>query len=59
MADDEPFHLRCDLDEASARLERIAALGYDDALLTALNHTEADITEDDLVALRGLVPRPR
>jgi len=58
LADDEPFHLRCDLDEAGARLERIAALGYDDALLTALNHTEADITEDDLVALRGLVPRP-
>ena len=57
LADDEPFHLRCDIQEAGARLQRVAELGYDDALLTSLNHTEADITEADLVALRGLVKR--
>jgi alkanesulfonate monooxygenase SsuD/methylene tetrahydromethanopterin reductase-like flavin-dependent oxidoreductase (luciferase family) len=57
LADDEPFHLRCDLQEAGARLQRIAELGYDDALITALNHTEADITAADLEHLRALVPR--
>jgi alkanesulfonate monooxygenase SsuD/methylene tetrahydromethanopterin reductase-like flavin-dependent oxidoreductase (luciferase family) len=55
LGDDEPFHLRCDLTEAGARLQRIAELGYDDVLLTNLNHTEADITEEHLVALRQLV----
>src|SRR5205085_3051199 len=57
LADDEPFHLRCDLDEAGARLQRVVELGYDDALLTNLNHTVADITETDLANLRSLVAR--
>ena len=57
LRDDEPFHLKCGLEEAGARLQRIVELGYDDALLTALNHTEADIAEDQLIALRGLVSR--
>jgi alkanesulfonate monooxygenase SsuD/methylene tetrahydromethanopterin reductase-like flavin-dependent oxidoreductase (luciferase family) len=57
LRDDEPFHLRCGLDEAGARLQRIVELGYDDTLLTALNHTEVDITEAHLVALRALVKR--
>jgi alkanesulfonate monooxygenase SsuD/methylene tetrahydromethanopterin reductase-like flavin-dependent oxidoreductase (luciferase family) len=57
LGDDEPFHLRCDLAEAGERLARIVELGYDDVLLTNLNHTEADITQEHLVALRGLVPR--
>jgi hypothetical protein len=53
--DDEPFHLRCGVQEAGERLQRLVDLGYDDTLLTALNHTEDDITHEDLVALRGLV----
>ena len=57
LRDDEPFHLKCGLDEAGERLQRIVDLGYDDALLTALNHTEADIDEAQLVALRGFVKR--
>jgi alkanesulfonate monooxygenase SsuD/methylene tetrahydromethanopterin reductase-like flavin-dependent oxidoreductase (luciferase family) len=55
LKDDEPFHLRCDVQEAGVRLQRLADLGYDDTLLTALNHTEDDITHADLVALRALV----
>ena len=55
LKDDEPFHLRCGLQEAGERLQRLVDLGYDDTLLTALNHTEDDITHEDLVALRGLV----
>jgi alkanesulfonate monooxygenase SsuD/methylene tetrahydromethanopterin reductase-like flavin-dependent oxidoreductase (luciferase family) len=55
LKDDEPFHLRCDVQEAGERLQRLVDLGYDDALLTALNHTEDDITHADLVALRALV----
>jgi alkanesulfonate monooxygenase SsuD/methylene tetrahydromethanopterin reductase-like flavin-dependent oxidoreductase (luciferase family) len=57
LGNDEPFHLRCGIDAAGERLARIAELGYDDVLLTNLNHTEADITEEHLVALRALVPR--
>jgi alkanesulfonate monooxygenase SsuD/methylene tetrahydromethanopterin reductase-like flavin-dependent oxidoreductase (luciferase family) len=57
MSDDEMFHLRCDPEEAGARLHRIAELGYDDVLLTNLNHTEADFPEEHLVALRSLVAR--
>jgi alkanesulfonate monooxygenase SsuD/methylene tetrahydromethanopterin reductase-like flavin-dependent oxidoreductase (luciferase family) len=56
LTDDEPFHLKCDLEEAGHRLARVAELGYDDALLTALNHTEDDISEADLINLRALVP---
>jgi hypothetical protein len=55
LADDEPFHLRCDPDEARRRLQRLADLGYDDVLLTSHNHTVEDINEDDLVVLRSLV----
>jgi alkanesulfonate monooxygenase SsuD/methylene tetrahydromethanopterin reductase-like flavin-dependent oxidoreductase (luciferase family) len=57
LKDDEPFHLRCGVEEAGERLQRLVDLGYDDTLLTALNHTEDDITHQDLVALRGLVKR--
>jgi alkanesulfonate monooxygenase SsuD/methylene tetrahydromethanopterin reductase-like flavin-dependent oxidoreductase (luciferase family) len=57
LADDESFHVRCDPQEAGARLQRLADLGYDDVLLTSLDHTEADITEDDLSTMRALVPR--
>lgn len=57
LADDAPFHLRCGLEEAGERLQRVADLGYDDVLLTSLNHTVADISEVDLVSLRALVRR--
>jgi alkanesulfonate monooxygenase SsuD/methylene tetrahydromethanopterin reductase-like flavin-dependent oxidoreductase (luciferase family) len=57
LSDDEQFHLRCGLEEARDRMGRILELGYDDALLTSLNHTEEDITEEDLVNLRSLVPQ--
>jgi alkanesulfonate monooxygenase SsuD/methylene tetrahydromethanopterin reductase-like flavin-dependent oxidoreductase (luciferase family) len=56
LSDDEPFHLRCDISTAGERLARIAELGYDDVLLTNLNHTEADLTEAHLRSLRALVP---
>lgn len=59
LGDDEPFHLRCGLQEAGERLQRVMELGYDDVLLTNLNHTEADITEEHLKALRELVPVSR
>jgi alkanesulfonate monooxygenase SsuD/methylene tetrahydromethanopterin reductase-like flavin-dependent oxidoreductase (luciferase family) len=57
LTDDEPFHLRCGLEAAGERLQRIVELGYDDVLLTSLDHTEANFTEEELTALRALVPR--
>jgi alkanesulfonate monooxygenase SsuD/methylene tetrahydromethanopterin reductase-like flavin-dependent oxidoreductase (luciferase family) len=57
LQDDAQFHLRCGLEEAGHRLQRIAELGYDDVLLTSLNHTVANITEEHLVNLRALVQR--
>ncbi len=57
LPDDGPFHLRCAPADAVERLQRIEELGYDDALITNLNHTEADITEEHLVALRAMVKR--
>jgi alkanesulfonate monooxygenase SsuD/methylene tetrahydromethanopterin reductase-like flavin-dependent oxidoreductase (luciferase family) len=63
LADDEPFHLRCDPTEATRRLQRLVDLGYDDILLVKADHTrrvplyEPDYTTDDLAAIRGLVPK--
>ena len=53
--EDAPFNIECGETEACERLERLAELGYDDALLTRANHTEADITEEDLIQIRGLI----
>jgi hypothetical protein len=55
LSDSEMFHLRCDPEEARARLSRIAELGYDDVLLTNLDHTEAEFPEEHLLAMRALV----
>lgn len=55
--EDAAFSLECPEAEARDRLARLADLGYDDALLTRANHTEADITEEDLEQIRGLMPR--
>jgi alkanesulfonate monooxygenase SsuD/methylene tetrahydromethanopterin reductase-like flavin-dependent oxidoreductase (luciferase family) len=55
--EDATFNLECSEAEARYRLQRLAELGYDDALLTRANHTEADITEEDLIQIRTVVPR--
>jgi alkanesulfonate monooxygenase SsuD/methylene tetrahydromethanopterin reductase-like flavin-dependent oxidoreductase (luciferase family) len=54
---DAHFSLECGPAEATARLQRLAEIGYDDALLTKANHTEADLPEAELAAIRALVPR--
>jgi len=51
LSDDEPFHLRCAPRDAAERLSRLAALGFDDAILVRRSSTEADLT-----ALRALLP---
>ena len=50
MPDDAPFHLRCDARTAATRLERLADLGFDDAILVPAAHTDAS-----LARLRALV----
>jgi len=50
LGDDEPFHLRCAPAVAAERLRRLAALGFDDAVL--MRHTQ---TESDLAAMRKLL----
>jgi alkanesulfonate monooxygenase SsuD/methylene tetrahydromethanopterin reductase-like flavin-dependent oxidoreductase (luciferase family) len=55
--EDATFNLECPPAEARDRLKRLADLGYDDALLTRANHTEADITKEDLEEIRDLLPR--
>jgi alkanesulfonate monooxygenase SsuD/methylene tetrahydromethanopterin reductase-like flavin-dependent oxidoreductase (luciferase family) len=57
FGEDHTFSLECSFDEAKDRLARLAELGYDDALLTRANHTEADMTEEDLQQIRTLVRR--
>jgi alkanesulfonate monooxygenase SsuD/methylene tetrahydromethanopterin reductase-like flavin-dependent oxidoreductase (luciferase family) len=54
---DARFNLECGEQEAAERLQRLAELGYDDALLARANHSDADLPEDDLRAIRALVPR--
>ena len=54
---DAHFSLECGPEEAAERLQRLADIGYDDALLTKANHTEADLPESELAAIRALVPR--
>jgi alkanesulfonate monooxygenase SsuD/methylene tetrahydromethanopterin reductase-like flavin-dependent oxidoreductase (luciferase family) len=50
LGDDEPFHLRCAPEVAAERMERLAALGFDDAVL--MRHTQ---TERDLAAMRKVL----
>jgi alkanesulfonate monooxygenase SsuD/methylene tetrahydromethanopterin reductase-like flavin-dependent oxidoreductase (luciferase family) len=54
---DGRFHLECEPAEAADRLQRLADIGYDDALLTRAGHTVMDLPEEGLVQIRGLVPR--
>jgi alkanesulfonate monooxygenase SsuD/methylene tetrahydromethanopterin reductase-like flavin-dependent oxidoreductase (luciferase family) len=55
--EDARFHLECGPEEAAERLQRLAELGYDDALLARGNAALTDQTEDDLTQIRALVPR--
>jgi alkanesulfonate monooxygenase SsuD/methylene tetrahydromethanopterin reductase-like flavin-dependent oxidoreductase (luciferase family) len=63
LADDAPFDLVCAPEQAAQRLRRLAALGFNDALLIktsprrAANLYETDFTPADLTAYRALVPR--
>ena len=54
---DGRFNLVCSPAEATERMQRLAELGYDDALLTRANHAQPDVSEEDLAAMRSLVPR--
>jgi hypothetical protein len=56
LQEDERFTLLCGPEEAAERLNTLAALGYDDACVTRRDHTENDVTEDDLRMIRSLVP---
>jgi alkanesulfonate monooxygenase SsuD/methylene tetrahydromethanopterin reductase-like flavin-dependent oxidoreductase (luciferase family) len=50
VGDSEPFHLRCAPDAAAERLQRLAALGFDEAVLMRPAQTERD-----LAAMRALL----
>jgi alkanesulfonate monooxygenase SsuD/methylene tetrahydromethanopterin reductase-like flavin-dependent oxidoreductase (luciferase family) len=43
MADDAPFHLRCDPNTAATRLKRLVDLGFDDAILVPRGHDQASL----------------
>lgn len=51
LGDDEPFHLRCQPDEAARRLARLAELGFDDAILFP-----PDTSDENLAAVAALRP---
>jgi alkanesulfonate monooxygenase SsuD/methylene tetrahydromethanopterin reductase-like flavin-dependent oxidoreductase (luciferase family) len=55
--EDARFNLECGPAEATERLQRLAELGYDDALLARANYSDADLPEDDLRQIRALVPK--
>jgi alkanesulfonate monooxygenase SsuD/methylene tetrahydromethanopterin reductase-like flavin-dependent oxidoreductase (luciferase family) len=63
MGDDDPFNLMCDPAEAARRLERLAALGFDDVLLVKRDHTgrtkmfETDLDAEEIRQIRELLPR--
>ena len=63
MGDDDPFNLMCDPAEAGRRLERLAALGFDDVLLVKRDHTgrtkmfETDLDAGEIAQVRALLPR--
>jgi alkanesulfonate monooxygenase SsuD/methylene tetrahydromethanopterin reductase-like flavin-dependent oxidoreductase (luciferase family) len=71
LEDDQPFNLRCDPGEASARLHRLAELGFDDVLLYRVrsakeqaespgrSHYEADYDAKSLAQIRALLPPHR
>jgi len=50
LPDDGPFHLRCGAGAAAERLQRLAALGFDEAILVPASHGEPG-----LASLRALI----
>jgi len=58
LADDQPFQLRCGPRSAAERLQKLADIGFDDALIIkTARHTEAEMTDEDLQQIRSLLPR--
>jgi alkanesulfonate monooxygenase SsuD/methylene tetrahydromethanopterin reductase-like flavin-dependent oxidoreductase (luciferase family) len=57
LDEDARFDLVCGPESAAERLGRLAELGFDDVLLTRRDHSQADLPEDELVAIRALLPR--
>jgi alkanesulfonate monooxygenase SsuD/methylene tetrahydromethanopterin reductase-like flavin-dependent oxidoreductase (luciferase family) len=57
LDEDGRFDLLCGPEEAAERLHRLADLGYDDALLTRMNHSDADLPVEELAKIRALLPR--
>jgi alkanesulfonate monooxygenase SsuD/methylene tetrahydromethanopterin reductase-like flavin-dependent oxidoreductase (luciferase family) len=64
LDDSDRFHLRCGAEEAAHRLQRLAELGFDDALLRPRiprererprQHNEADPSFEELQAIRALI----
>jgi hypothetical protein len=55
LDEDARFNLECGPEEAAERLQRLAELGYDDALLARANYSAEDLPEDDLRQIRTLL----
>jgi alkanesulfonate monooxygenase SsuD/methylene tetrahydromethanopterin reductase-like flavin-dependent oxidoreductase (luciferase family) len=51
LSDDDHFDLRCGPEEAAARLEKLAEIGFDDAVVTV-----STISEEHMTAVRALHP---
>ncbi|MBC8241492.1 MAG: LLM class flavin-dependent oxidoreductase [Alphaproteobacteria bacterium] len=51
LSDDDHFDLRCGPEEAAARLNKLAEIGFDDAVITV-----STITEEHMAAVRALHP---
>ncbi|MBV9357154.1 MAG: LLM class flavin-dependent oxidoreductase, partial [Chloroflexi bacterium] len=58
LDENERFTLVCGPESAAERLARLAEVGFDDVLLTRGVHSEADLDEAALVAIRALLPEP-
>lgn len=56
LDEDAVFSLKCGPQEAAERLHRLAEIGFDDVGLVQLGHTDADLPEDELRAIRALLP---
>lgn len=64
LAEDAPFNLVCGPEEAAARLQRVADLGFDDICLRFVDHTyqgpglgHANFSAEDLEQIRALFPK--
>jgi alkanesulfonate monooxygenase SsuD/methylene tetrahydromethanopterin reductase-like flavin-dependent oxidoreductase (luciferase family) len=55
LGPDDSFSLVCGPQEATDRLHRLAELGYDDVGLVKLGHTQEDLPESELRAIRALL----